>query len=149
MVNTLIKRMLIGVVIAIALVIVVGAIALVIMLRKPGSSKQRSEEQHKDGIEFGKTVDQQGCITEGLKRGKKLGAFDVSAQIENESFVLGCLQTSSPTAGFCDGVPTGLKNIVAGWDKKKCEKINVFAPVCEGILKQQIYFCDPKHNRGN
>lgn len=142
MINRFIKRVMIGVAIAFALVVIVMAISLIIMLRKPGNSKQRGEEQHTAGVEFGKTTEQRGCITEGLKRGDKLGIFDISAQIENESFVKGCLETSRPTPQFCDGVPSGWKNIVAEWDKKQCEKSKVFGPICEGIFKQQIYFCE-------
>jgi hypothetical protein len=150
MVNKIVKRMIIGVAIAVALVVIVAAISLVIALRKPGSSKQRSEEQRQEGVEFGKAADQKGCMTEGLKRGGKIGLLDISAQVENDSFVKGCLQASQPTPGFCNGVPSGLKNILAEWDKKQCDKIhNVSAPICEGIFKQQIYFCDPKHNPDN
>lgn len=143
MVNKIVKRMIIGVVIAVALVVIVAAISLVIAFRKPGNSKQRSEEQRQEGVEFGKAADQKGCMTEGLKRGGKIGLLDISGQVENEFFVKGCLQTSQPTPRFCEGVPPGLKNILAEWDKKQCDKIhNVSGPICEGIFKQQIYFCE-------
>ena len=44
MINTIVKRIIIGAAIAVALVIVVGTISLVIMFMKPGNSKQRAEE---------------------------------------------------------------------------------------------------------
>ncbi len=141
MINRVVRNMIIGISIAVALVVIVGAVSLIIMFRKSGTSKQRAEAQRTAGVEFGKSTDQRGCMTEGLKRGDKLGAFDISAQVENESFVKGCLETSGPTPRFCDGVPSSLDNIVAGWDKKQCEKSRVFGPICEGIFKQQIYFC--------
>ncbi|HEU5236812.1 MAG TPA: hypothetical protein VFU37_06705, partial [Pyrinomonadaceae bacterium] len=63
-------------------------------------------------------------------------------QGDNEDFVLGCLKSSAPSPGFCDGVPSGVKNIFVDWTKKKCEKINIIEPICTGIFDQQIRFCE-------
>jgi hypothetical protein len=142
MVNRIVKRMIIGCGLAIVLVLIVAVISTVVMLRKPGDAKKRIAEQHQEGIEFGKGADQRGCIKEGLKRGNKISIFDFGAQDENESFVNACLETSRESSGFCDGVPSPLKNIVVDWTKKQCQKVNDFGPVCEDVFKQQMYFCE-------
>ena len=59
---------------------------------------------------------------EGASKGKKIALINVTGQAENSSFVRGCLQTSRPTAGFCDGVPSRSKNIFVAWDEKQCEQ---------------------------
>lgn len=58
--------------------------------------------------EFGKTTDNQGCIDEGLRRAAKLQSTPPSS-IEfwaESSWASNCLETSAPTPGFCDGVPS-------------------------------------------
>ena len=58
--------------------------------------------------EFGKTTDNEGCIKEGLRRAEKLGTISPNS-IEfwaESSWASNCLDTSAPTPGFCDGVPT-------------------------------------------
>jgi hypothetical protein len=107
----------------------------------PGKKvSQRMDERAREGIEFGKTAEQRDCINEGFTRGKKTALYDVTGQVENHSFVRGCLQTSRPTAGFCDGVPSRSKNIFVAWDEKQCEQSEV--PGCEGILREQVHACD-------
>jgi hypothetical protein len=113
-----------------------------------GSNKHpspRAAAKMQEGTEFGKTTNQQDCINEGLKRGAKLALLDFDAQADNENFVLGCLQSSTPSPGFCDGVPSGFRNIFVDWTKHKCEKVDMIQPICTGIYDQQIQFCEHSH----
>lgn len=87
-----------------------------------GSGKQtspRTAAKMHEGGEFGRTTNQQNCIDEGVKRGARLGLLNFDAQIDNEDFVLGCLQSRAITPGFCDGVPSGVKNIFVDWTQRK------------------------------
>jgi hypothetical protein len=137
----------------IIVLLIVGAIAIVAVVVTiaswlTGTGKQassRTAARMQEGGEFGKKTNQQGCIDEGLKRGARLGLLDFETQGANEDFVLGCLQSSSPSPGFCDGVPSGFKNIFVDWTKQKCEKVNMIRPVCTGIYDMQIQFCEHSH----
>jgi hypothetical protein len=136
------KRIIVALVIVALVTMVTLVIAIASWFRTGKTSSQRIEARIQDGIEFGKTTNQQGCIDEGLKRGARMAIFDFDDQADNENFVLGCLKSSAASPGFCDGVPSGVKNIFVDWTKKKCEKINVTEPVCTGIFDQQIRFCE-------
>lgn len=134
------------IIVALAMITLVGIVAVVFAIAawfKTGKqSSPRMEAKMQDGVEFGKTTNQQGCIDEGLKRGSRMALLDWDDQGDNEDFVLGCLKSSAPSPGFCDGVPSGVKNIFVDWTKKKCEKINMIEPICTGIFDQQIRFCE-------
>ena len=133
--------------IALLIVAAIVIITVVVMIasRLTGSGKKSSQQsaaKMQEGAVFGKTTNQQGCIDEGLKRASRLGLLDFDAQGDNEDFVLGCLPSSATSPGFCDGVPSGVKNIFVDWTEKKCEKINMPSPICTGIYDQQIRFCE-------
>lgn len=134
------------IIVALVMITLVGIVAVVFAIAawfKTGKqSSPRMEAKMQDGVEFGKTTNQQGCIDEGLKRGSRMALLDWDDQGDNEDFVLGCLKSSAPSPGFCDGVPSGVKNIFVDWTKKKCEKINMIEPICTGIFDQQIRFCE-------
>lgn len=134
------------IIVALVMITLVGIVAVVFAIAawfKTGKqSSPRMEARMQDGVEFGKTTNQQGCIDEGLKRGSRMALFDWEDQGDNEDFVLGCLKSSAPSSGFCDGVPSDVKNIFVDWTKKKCEKINMIEPICTGIFDQQIRFCE-------
>ena len=142
MIRRITKKIIVALVM-IALVGIVAVIFAIVASFKTGKqSSPRIEARMQDGFEFGKTTNQQGCIDEGLKRGARMALFDWDDQGDNEDFVLGCLKSSAPSPGFCDGVPSGVKNIFVDWTKKKCEKINMIEPICTGIFDQQIRFCE-------
>jgi hypothetical protein len=137
------KRIILALLIVATIVII--AVVVTIASWLTGSSKKSSQQsavKMQEGAEFGKTTNQQSCIDEGLKRASRLGLLDFDAQGDNEDFVLGCLPSSVASPGFCDGVPSGVKNIFVDWTEKKCEKINMPSPICTGIFDQQIRFCE-------
>ena len=85
-------------------VIGIGAF-LVWMILFPGKPSPADEAKIAEGREFAKTTDQQGCITEGVKRARQIGFFDIDKKVAHKYFVAGCLKNSRPTPGFCDDVP--------------------------------------------
>jgi hypothetical protein len=126
-----------------AVVIITAVVTIASWLTGSGKkASPHSAVKMQEGRVFGTTTSQQGCIDEGLQRNSKLGLFDFDAQGDNEDFVLGCLPSSAASPGFCDGVPSGFKNIFVDWTEKKCAKINMPRPICTGIFDQQIRFCE-------
>ena len=142
MIRKITKRIIVALVMITLVGVVAVVFAIVARFQSDKRSSPRTEARMQDGVEFGKTTNQQGCIDEGLKRGSRMALFDWDDQGDNEDFVLGCLKSSAPSPGFCDGVPSGVKNIFVDWTKKKCEKINMVEPICTGIFDQQIRFCE-------
>lgn len=143
MVDKVIKRIIIGVSIGVAIVAVLTVIVVVWSFTRSGKESSRKvDERRQEGVEFGRTTDQRGCINEGLKRGQNLKIIDIAGQVENQFFVEGCLQASRATPGFCDGVPSSFKDILTDWAEKQCEKIDVPSNICEGIIEEQIEFCE-------
>jgi len=136
------KRILIGAGAILILLVIALVIALIVTMPKhPPKLSGHDAEIEQEGMEFGKTINQRGCMTEGLRRGNRLGLLDIDAQIENEYFVRGCLESSHSVEGFCDGVPTVWKNLITQWDEKQCDKVNVPSTICKGIFKEKMEFC--------
>ena len=142
-IQRLTKRIILALLIVGAIILIAVVVTIASWLTGSGKkASQQSAAKMKEGAVFGETTNQQGCIYEGLKRASKLGLLDFDAQGANEDFVLGCLPSSAASPGFCDGVPSGFKNIFVDWTKKKCEKVNLIEPICTGIFDQQIRFCE-------
>jgi hypothetical protein len=95
-----------------------------------------------EGTEFGKTTDQRGCLTEGLRRGKKI--TDITTQAGNREFVKGCLRSSQLTPAFCDGVPSVLGKMFSDWEETECKKIDTPTVACKDMMKEQILLCAVK-----
>jgi hypothetical protein len=54
---------------------------------------------------FGATTDQNGCVTDGLRRAAGCGTIDVMCEVNAKMFVVECLGAASAVEGFCNGVP--------------------------------------------
>ena len=125
-------------------VFVIGISAfLVWMILFPGKPSPADEAKIAEGREFAKTTDQQGCITEGVKRARQIGFFDIDKKVAHKYFVAGCLQNSRPTPGFCDEIP-GFWNFKGKeWEQAQCEKVglNPLGTACEIVYEEQIDFC--------
>ena len=63
--------------------------------------KAKLDKAKADGAEFGKTTDQDGCMTKAYA----LAPTDDGWDISQEEFTKGCLLSSKPSPGFCDDVP--------------------------------------------
>src|SRR5688500_18719936 len=58
-----------------------------------------------EGETYGRTTDNVGCQTKILEMIKPLKATEFNELVKAEYFFKGCLETSRPTANFCDGLP--------------------------------------------
>jgi hypothetical protein len=87
------------------LTVVIGLGALYLLFQ--ATLGQTFDEQAEEARQFGKTTDAQGCINEGLRRARLLEAKDFSIKdLPGSTWMVNCLDTSQPTEGFCDKVPT-------------------------------------------
>ena len=74
------------------------------------------------GRAFGATTDQQGCLIEGLRRGKSM-SDDRLGRFANGTFVQGCLEASTPVENFCVGVPDVTdRDAQSKWANAECQK---------------------------
>src|SRR2546423_6411326 len=128
------------------LVLIIAVIVGGMLFLKFSSAGKRMSERldaaEAQGTEFGKTTDQQGCVKEGLARGKKIN--DITSQVGNRDFVRGCLRSSQPSPGFCDDVPSIAGKMLTDWEAKECEKIHSPTVACQDVMKEVILFCGIK-----
>src|SRR5262245_30809916 len=85
-----------------AVAVVVGIFALNYFEKKLGEGMQKYETE---GREFGRKTDQQGCMTEGMRRSASIGVLDLSGAVVLSTWTDACLKASRETPNFCDGVP--------------------------------------------
>ncbi len=113
---------------------------------QPGRTMdQRLTAIENEGTEFGKTTDQQGCIKEGVARGKKI--TDITSQVGNRDFVKGCLRSSQTSPGFCDNVPSIMGKMFTDWEAQQCEKIRSPTVACQDVMKEVILYCGLKRDK--
>lgn len=130
----------------VALLFIVGIGALVgvaIYITSGKEYTQQYEARQAEGREFGKTTDQQGCMQEGLKRARAMKAYNINQVMFNKAFVEECLQTSRPTQGFCDGVPSQWNPNNSDWEEKQCAKAGLddLQTGCKAVFDVKVDFC--------
>ena len=106
-----------------------------------GKLVQSAEQLVKEAREFGAKTNNEGCLEEALSRHKRDKSF--TGRISTQGFLTVCLQTSEPSPGFCDGVPTQneiLKS--ANWTLKKCSEAGMQNDQgCRQILSAVQTYC--------
>lgn len=95
------------------------------------------------GLEFGKTTDQQGCIDEGLRRGKTSSITDFSLAVS--TFTESCLKNAKPVADFCAGVPGFWSLKDTEWGVEQCQKAHQdeVNTGCMHVFQAKHSFCSP------
>lgn len=100
-----------------------------------------------EGREFGKATDSSGCQTKIVPMLKSVRETDVNEIVKVRYFFRSCLETSSFTPKFCDGVPSDWKDIMND-DKAKeaeCQKLGFKDfNACRQVMKEKLDFCDTK-----
>jgi hypothetical protein len=76
-----------------------------------------------NGAEFGKTIDQDGCMTEGYRRTRGKPMTEIF-NVNDSAFVEGCLRTARKIPNFCKGVPGPLSDRTE-WQSRECETARV------------------------
>jgi hypothetical protein len=102
---------------------------------------QAGENAMKQGTDFGKKTDNQGCLDEALSRYRQNKGF--GGAISNSLFLTNCLNESRPTSNFCDDVPRPFDFIrSAQWQIKKCEEAGLSDPYCRQLYGQVQQYCE-------
>ena len=83
-----------------------------------------AEKAEQQGMEFGKSTDQQGCQDEALRHLRAaIKSHDLIKRREVSVFTNGCFQSCKPTFGYCTNVPK--QDPLFGdveWSKSQCAK---------------------------
>jgi hypothetical protein len=100
-----------------------------------------AEDARADGAAFGQQTDNQGCLSEVLRRHKEHHGF--SDAILNNLFLGGCLEASRPTSGFCDGVPkTSEMTESVRWRLRKCTEAGLSDSYCGNLFGEVQKYCE-------
>jgi hypothetical protein len=106
-----------------------------------GEYLEKSKQAMVEGQRFGKTTDNQGCLTEAIARHKQSPGFN--GALSTQLFLQSCLQASRETPGFCDGVPKRTEFMKSGrWQQEQCARNNLRDPYCPQIFGQVQMFCE-------
>lgn len=135
------KRILIALgVLGVVSIVAIAALGAVIYF---ALDKKQYDAKMDEGIAFGKTTDQRGCMQEGLARAKKMSGYDINQLTANQAFVEQCLKLSRPAAGFCDDVPPIWNLSDSKWEQKQCEKVglDVLRTGCRPVFVAKESFC--------
>jgi hypothetical protein len=96
------------------------------------------------GREFGRAVDEEGCVTEGLRQIEGVSVFEFEKRAIIGNFIEGCFRTSKAVDGFCDDVPGLLTLRDTEWKEEMCKKAGMPNDmVCEDTV------FDEKHTMCN
>jgi hypothetical protein len=134
------------VIIIVGICVVLGVLAIVAagvywLSRHGGEVVSAVDTSVKQGAEFGRKTDNQGCVDEALSRYRQSQGFNggVAAGI----FLATCLDKSRPTPGFCDEVPRPTDFMKsAAWQIRKCKEAGLPDPYCRQLYSQVEQYCE-------
>ncbi len=86
----------------------------------------------KDGISFGKTSDNKGCVKEAFQRHDLCKTY--RCHVKNNIFLTSCLDRSPKTIGFCRDVPRK-RNLLESkkWRDEQCQIMGKDTPHCRKL----------------
>jgi hypothetical protein len=94
----------------------------------------------KQGTEFGKGSDSEGCLQEGFERIRRDPQTEIG--LSNHMFLVGCLMITKPSPDFCKGVPPSWNQFaVSRWAKQRCESEALSDTGCVGMLSAVADHC--------
>jgi hypothetical protein len=135
------KVLLVGcVIIALIMNIVMGALLFFVWV-PPDDTRPENIKAIAEGRDFGKTTDQEGCMKEALDRAQSLSLWRSTAVTRVTFFLRGCLNGTSSTDTFCEGIPSFWD--LSNWDVEQCEKrhMDIIQTSCRKVFSEQRYFC--------
>ena len=141
-----VAKVVIGIVISVVLVVIlcVALAAWWFVSHKDQLSKQLIEGPMQDGKTFGKTTDNNGCVTEALARNKK--NTSVTGTFSNDVFLESCLENSKSSPNFCGGVPKPTSFIDSTkWLSQQCQQRAPGDTHCPQLFQQVQRFCYSEH----
>lgn len=102
-----------------------------------------------EGLAFGRLNDQQTCLEQTLTNFDGCTGFDCT--VNHGRFLKACLETASPSVGFCDGVPEYREEPTEddkSWAKHACWSRDIRGEGCRLLMRQQQLFCSAASGDG-
>ena len=133
-----------GVLLVIGLIVVIGAF---IAMRTYGPQiLEATTRADAAGREFGKTTDQQGCMTEAIQRSRSSSPMDIGAGMELSLFTDACLKVSRESTNFCESVPSMFSLDANDWSAAECTKAGADPEktACAHVMKRKHQFCNKR-----
>lgn len=96
--------------------------------------KAKLDKAKADGTGFGKTTDQNGCMTKAYTLIPVTDSIDIS----NAEFTNACMKSSTPTPGFCEGVPFVFNR---DWFAEQCKAVGHNDDACLTAFIAKRNFC--------
>ena len=110
-----------------------GAVYVYKKVDTPEQAAKRKKATE-DGLEFGKTTDQDGCMQKAFTLEVPQDVFDIS----NSSFIRSCLGASRKTENFCDGVPILFSR---KWVEGECKASGHETRACDAAYIEKLDHC--------
>jgi hypothetical protein len=121
---------------------VAAAFGLVYVAKRYGPALVEAGKQSvEEGRAHGRLTDNEGCVGEAASRHRR--DQGISAALNNNLFLNGCLSASQPTPGFCDDVPSPFEFVkTARWQTDECKRYGLAPESQCGQLFQPVQqFC--------
>lgn len=133
-----------GVLLLGGLVVIVGGYFALNWFEKNIGEMMVKDEQ--EGREFGKTTDKDGCMEEGMRRSKSQRLLDFKEALPLTAFVDGCLESSSDTPNFCEGVPSMWSMKDSEWGADVCREAGIDPDEtgCVFVTKRKHEYCNKR-----
>jgi hypothetical protein len=102
----------------------------------------KGKAQMEEGRAAGRATDNQGCVDQSVDRYKAEPGF--TSGIASTIFMQACLDSSTPTEGFCDDVPKESEFIKSGqWRAEQCQRIDLSSDqYCSQLFAPVQRFCE-------
>lgn len=135
-----------------ALIIVLAVVAVLVVLfagagfflwKKHGRELiEEGKQTLAEGRETGGRTDNAGCVSETLVRYSQ--AQGIAGAIKHSLFLRSCLESSSPTPGFCDQVPKSTELMrSARWKLEQCDASGLSGDDgCNQLFEQVQRYCE-------
>ena len=94
-----------------------------------------------EGRTFGRDSDESRCVNEALDRYR--ADRTITSAIKTRIFLQSCLDASSGSAGFCDGVPGIFEfSRTIAWREEKCEQAGLAGDqACQQLFEEMQKYC--------
>ena len=89
---------------------------------------------------FGRSTDTEGCLAASLQNHDTCVALP--CHLKNNLFLFACLRESTPTPGFCDGVPAKAEFVeTVTWRVSECSETDREGSYCHELFGTLQKFC--------
>lgn len=99
------------------------------------------QQAFQEGRDFGGRANCQECLAEAVGRHRRAASLGEVFRVN--VFLRSCLDSATPTPGFCDGVPAQLEFVrTAQWAQEQCQRHGLSAErQCGQLFAQVQHYC--------